>query len=74
MSTPGDELVCADCGKHIPWRSDEAGEWPAVTDRGSFKTVCLDCYRRRYGADEADQRRLATRLDQADERGPAVDM
>lgn len=74
MSAPDDELVCVDCGRHIPWRSDEAGEWPAVTDAGSFKTVCLDCYQLRYGADEAGQRRLATRLDQADERGPAVDM
>jgi len=62
------KLVCTDCGREIPWRSDEAGEWPVVTDAGSFKTVCLDCYRTRYGDDEADQSIEATRHGQQNDR------
>lgn len=68
MSAPGDKLLCADCGRAIPWRSDEAGEWPVVTDAGSFKTICVDCYGRRYGTDKADHLSWAIHLDQADER------
>ena len=39
--------------------------------RGSFKTVCVDCYGRRYGADKADQHSWTTRLGQAEGRGSA---
>jgi hypothetical protein len=63
-----DALVCADCGRTVSWRSDEAGEWPTVDDASGFKTVCVDCYRKRYGDDEADERGRRTRDEQRDER------
>ena len=60
--------MCADCGREIPWRSDEALEWQAVEDPGSFGTVCTDCYRTRYGEDEATQAAQRTRVEQQDDR------
>lgn len=64
-----DRLVCADCGRSIPWRSDEAGEWPTVEDGETFVTLCFDCYGRRYGKDELEQARGAVHDVQEDERG-----
>jgi hypothetical protein len=66
---PRDELlVCADCGRSIPWRSDEAGEWPVVEDAGVFRTLCFECYRSRFGEDESHQDSERTRDEQSDER------
>jgi hypothetical protein len=61
-------LVCADCRRTVLWHSDEAGEWPTVDDGGRFGTVCSDCYRKRYGDDEATQFEHKTRDEQCDER------
>ena len=66
----GDVLVCADCGRTVLWQSDEAGEWPTVEDKQGFWTLCVDCYRKRYGDDEAAQSAQRTRDDQEDDRGP----
>jgi hypothetical protein len=63
-------LVCADCSRTVLWHSDEAGEWPAVDDGGRFGTVCPDCYRKRYGDDEASEYEQKTRNEQHDEREP----
>jgi hypothetical protein len=63
-----DVLRCADCGREIAWRSDEAEEWPTVEDAGAFRTVCFDCYGSRYGADEARQAGQETSREQADDR------
>jgi hypothetical protein len=69
MKPRGDLLVCADCGRSIPWRSDEAGEWPVVEDAGgAFRTLCFECYRSRFGEDESDVDSERTRADQSDER------
>jgi ABC-type sugar transport system ATPase subunit len=68
--TVGDVLVCADCSRTVLWHSDEAGEWPTVDDRDRLGTVCSDCYRKRYGEDEASQFERQTRADQQDERAP----
>ena len=66
---PRDDLLsCADCGRTIPWRSDEAGEWPVVEEGGSFRTLCFDCYGRRYGGDESSEFARQMRVDQAEER------
>jgi hypothetical protein len=61
-------LVCADCSRKVLWHSDEAGEWPTVDDGNRFATVCSDCYRKRYGEDEASQFEQQTRAEQEDER------
>jgi hypothetical protein len=61
-------LVCADCGRSIPWHSDEAGEWPVVEDAGGFRTLCFDCYRVRYGQDESVEDARQTRAQQSDDR------
>jgi hypothetical protein len=61
-------LVCADCSRTVLWHSDEAGEWPTVADGDRFGTVCSDCYRKRYGEDEASQYEQQTRVEQQDER------
>lgn len=66
----GDVVVCADCGNSVPWHSDEAREWPAVEDGAAFATVCVDCYRTRYGDDEADESERRTRDEQQDDRQP----
>jgi hypothetical protein len=66
----GDTLVCADCGRSIAWRSDEAREWPTVEDGQRFGTVCVDCYRRRYGDDETRQHAERMRAEQQDDRDP----
>jgi hypothetical protein len=63
-------LVCADCSRTVLWHSDEAGEWPTVDDGDRLGTVCSDCYRKRYGEDEASQFERQTRADQQDERAP----
>jgi hypothetical protein len=68
MESSGEQLVCADCGRSIPWRSDEAGEWPVVEDGGVFRTLCFDCYRLRFGEGESDRDSERTRADQSDER------
>ena len=68
-STSGGTLTCADCGRSIPWHSDEASEWPPVEDGTKFRTVCVDCYRARYGDDEANESARRTRDEQHDERG-----
>ena len=66
----GQVLVCADCGRNVAWHSDEAREWPAVEDGNDFGTVCVDCYRTRYGDDEADESERRTREEQQDDREP----
>jgi hypothetical protein len=63
-----DVLVCADCGREIAWHSDEAGEWPVVEDEHTFGTVCVDCYRKRYGDDETHRAAERIRHDQQDDR------
>jgi hypothetical protein len=68
MQPPGELLVCADCGRSIPWRSDEAGEWPVVEDAGVFRTLCFECYRSRFGEGESGRDSERTRADQSDER------
>jgi hypothetical protein len=68
MEPRGDLLVCADCGRSIPWRSDEAGEWPVVEDAGTFRTLCFECYRSRFGEGESGRDSDRTRADQSDER------
>jgi len=65
-----DVLVCADCGETVLWQSDEAREWPAVEDPKGFGTVCVECYRARYGDDEAGQSAQSTRDQQQEERNP----
>ena len=68
MPPRDEQLVCADCGRSIPWRSDEAGEWPVVEDAGTFRTLCFECYRKRFGEDESTQDSGRTRHEQSDER------
>jgi hypothetical protein len=70
VSDDGGLLVCADCGRAILWQSDEAAEWPTVEDGAAFRTVCVDCYRARYGDDEAEESARRTRDEQRDDRGP----
>jgi hypothetical protein len=65
-----DFLACADCGASIAWRSDEAREWVPLEVARGFVTVCVDCYRERYGKDEADEYAKQTRAEQRDEREP----
>jgi hypothetical protein len=62
-------LRCADCGRTVPWHSDEAREWPTVDDSGRFGTICPNCYRSRYGDDEVSEYNQRTRDEQHDERG-----
>ena len=65
---PSDQLVCAECGREIPWRSDEAGEWPTVEDADGSFSLCFECYGKRYGLDELEQARGAVHDAHEDER------